>query len=311
MKIKKDISKLIFLFLVTFIFSRPIDSYASEQINYRHYVFDSDELRLSNLQGELLLDYFEPVKENLKAETILYTPTSMPQNIRYIYTLSYDYDALGNILFFDFKEYEKGTTLIRGKSYFYNYSDKQQLTSYTLTELGLRWGNPTSTNSYYLFQYNNQLQLTSANFTYNTHKGSSFYTYNELNQLTNITYTNAGYSYQKEYYYDALGNCIEYRCGSFQNFYTYNEAKQITTLRAISYLENGSTLSDYTYYFTYDAYGNICAVTVDSLTMGKHTNTHSLTIQNQYDSFNRLLTRNVINSKSGITTTYVYEYMHE
>ncbi len=310
MKNKRFLSKLSFLLATILVLSTPLYTYASEEISYEHYIFDTDELRLANLQGELLLDYFETRKDNLKTETILYTPTGNPQNIRYIYTLAYDYDAMGNILLFDFKEYTNGITLNRGKTYLYSYNDTQQLTAYSLTEAGTRWGNPVTYDSSYAFSYNSIGQLSTSNYVRNIGKGNASYNYNTLNQLTCIHVNDVGHRFQKEYYYDAMGNCIEYRCGLFQNLYTYNDAKQITMLRAITFLENGSTLSDNTYHFSYDTYGNISAVTVAAISMGKHTNTYCLTIQNQYDSLNRLIARNVVNSGSGITTTYAYEYLN-
>ena len=297
------------LLLITIILSTPISVYASEPINFQHYIFDTDELRLSNLQGELLLDYFEPRKDNLKTETILHTPTINPQNIRYIHTLAYDYDAMGNILLFDFKEYEKGITLNRGKTYLFNYNDHQQLTAYSLIEQSTRWGNPVTYDSSYVFSYNANGQMNTSNYVRNIGKGNASYSYNSLNQLTSIQVNDVGHCFQKEYYYDAIGNCIEYRGELFQNFYTYNEAKQIIMLRAITFLENGSTLSDNTYYFNYDTYGNISAISVVSLYTKMPTRTYNITIQNQYDSLNRLIARNVVNSGSGFTTTYVYEYI--
>ncbi len=310
MKNNRILSKVSLLLVVALVLSTPVNAYASKVSNYNHFIFDSDELRLTNLQGELLLDYFEPAKVNLKTETILYSPTSDLQNIRYIYTMVYDYDAVGNVLLFDFKEYEKGITLNNGKTYLYSYNENQQLSAYTLTELGRRWGNPVTYDSSYAFYYDTNNQLVSAAYAQNIGKGNASYSYNEQNQLISITYNHATDHYQKEYYYDDAGNCIEYKCGIFQNYYTYNTANQLTSLRAISYFDNGSIESDKTYLFNYDTQGNISGVSVTTLSMGKYINTYSLTVQNQYDSLNRLIARNVINPNSGFTTTYAYEYLN-
>lgn len=299
------------LLIIMTLLTAPISTFAAEPLIDSYYIFDSDELRLTNLEGELLLDYFEPTKTNLKTETVLSTPTSNPQNIRNTFTFCYEYDTLGNIILFDYKNFDHNQTIKQGQTFLYSYNENQQISAYTLTEHGLRWGNPVTYQSNYFFQYTSPLLPTSASYNHQTiGAGNATYTYNDKNQIASITFNLGSSNYKKEYFYDTSGNCIEYRCGSFQNYYTYNTLNQIVTLRAVSYLDNGSTLSDTTYHFTYDVYGNISAVTVNSISMTQRVSTYNLTVQNQYDSSNRLIARTMINPNSGFTNTYVYEYIN-
>ena len=164
---QKSFFNFITLLLITMIVAlNPTYSYASEHTSYPYYNEDPDELRPINLQGELKLDYFEPDKKTLKAETILCTPTSVPQNIQFMFTYAYEYDALGNTILSNYKEFQKGTTLTSDKTYLYTYNTQNQLTSYALTDLGLRWGVLTPTNASYQFHYDKLNHLKSFSYQY-------------------------------------------------------------------------------------------------------------------------------------------------
>lgn len=313
MKQKSFIKFITPLLIVLAITLNPIFSYASEHTPYPYFDSDPDELRLINLQGELKLDYFEPEKTQLKTETILCTPTSAPQHIQYMFTYAYEYDALGNTILSDSKEFEKGTTLTFGKTYLYTYNTQNQITSYALTNLGLRWGVLTPTNASYQFNYNKLNHLKSFSYQYPTYTGKGTYSYNEYNQLQNITYRSNGDTFLENFSYDTLGHCIEY-CGytnnqlAFQNFYTYNEQNQIATFRSITYLENNAIMSDKHYQFTYDAHGNIASAVITKNYTNKRTDTSTIICQNQYDALNRLIARTAVYSGSGSTYSYIYEY---
>lgn len=313
MKHKSFFNFITLLFIIVIAVLNPISSYASEHTPYPYHDRDPDELRSINLQSELKLDYFEPNKANLKAETILCTPTSAPQNIQYMFAYAYEYDSLGNTILSDYKEFQKGTTLTSGKTYSYTYNTQNQLTSYALTDLGLRWGVLTPTNAGYQFSYDKLNHLKSFSYQYPTFAGKGTYSYNVLNQLQSIAIKEGSVTYKKEFFYDAIGNSIEYRGYTnnqlmFQNFYTYNELNQIVAFRCITYLENNNVMSDNSYQFTFDTYGNIASAIITKNYMNKRTDTSTILCQNQYDALNRIVARTAIYSGSGSTYSYVYEY---
>lgn len=313
MKNKIYLNPITLLLILMIAVLNPLSAYASESAPRSYYDSDPDELRSINLQGELKLDYFEPNKTNLKTETILCTPTSAPQNIQYMFTYTYEYDALGNTILSDCKEFQKGTTLTSGKTYLYTYNMQNQITSYTLTDLGMRWGVLTPTNASYQFSYDKLNHLKSFSFQYPTFAGKGSYFYNELNQLQSITVTEGNVTYKKEFSYDTIGNCIEYRGYTnnqlmFQNFYTYNELTQLVAFRSITYQENNSIMSDTSYQFNFDTYGNIASAVITKNYMNKRTDTSTILCQNQYDALNRLVARTAIYSGSGLTYSYIYEY---
>ena len=146
MKRKLFFNFITLLLILMTVAVNPLSSYASDY-TYSYHDQDPDELRPINLQGELKLDYFEPDKVQLKTETILCTPTSNPQNIQYTFTYAYEYDTSGHTSLSNYKEFQKNTTLTSDKTYLYSYNTQNQLTSYTLTNLGMRWGVLTPTNT--------------------------------------------------------------------------------------------------------------------------------------------------------------------
>lgn len=313
MKHKSFINFITLLFIIIIVVLTPISSYASEHTPYPYFDKDPDELRPLNLQGELKLDYFEAVKTNLKTETILCTPTSAPQNIQYIFTYAHEYDSLGNTILSDYKEFQKGTILTSGKTYSYIYNKQNDLISYLLTDHGLRWGVLTPTNAGYQFRYDTLNHLKSFSYQYPNFAGKGTYSYNELSQLQGIEIKESNNTYKKEFFYDALGNCIEYRGYTnnqllFHNFYTYNELNQIAVFRSIYYLDSNQVMSDDTYHFNYDTYGNIASAVITKNYMNKRTDTSTILCQNQYDALNRLIARTAIYSGSGSTYSYIYEY---
>ena len=313
MKHKSFFNFITLLLIIVIAALNPISSYASEHTPYPYHDRDPDELRSINLQGELKLDYFEPDKANLKAETIFCTPSSAPQNIQYMFAYAYEYDSLGNTILSDYKEFQKGTTLTSGKTYSYTYNAQNQLTCYTLTDLGLRWGVLTPTTVSYQFSYDNLNCLKSFSYQYPTFSGKGTYSYNELNQLQSIAIKEGNVTYKKEFFYDAIGNSIEYRGYTnnqlmFQNFYTYNELNQIVAFRSITYLENNSVMSDNSYQFNFDANRNITSAVITKNYMNKRTDTSTITCQNQYDALNRLIARTAVYSDSGLTYSYIYKY---
>lgn len=312
MKSKKIFYFITLLFVIVITAVNPVTSYASESTP-PYYDIDTDELRQINLEGELKLDYFEPNKVNLKTETILCAPTSTPQNLQFLFTYAYEYDTLGNTILFDSKEFEKGASIKSGKTYLYAYDSNNNISSYALTDIGLRWGNPTTTNASYQFSYDGNNRLKTLSYHYPAYTGNGTYSYNEQNQLQSIAYNANGNKFRKEYYYDTLGNCIEYRGYTnnqlmFQNFYTYDEQNKLVAFRNINYLENNVVMSDNSYQFSFDTYGNITSAVVVKNYMNKRTDTSTILCQNQYDSLNRIIARTVVYSGSGLTYSYIYEY---
>ncbi len=226
-------------------------------------------------------------------------------------TVRYQYDAAGNRTQLQYPDGKTVTSAYDAANRLTHVTDgANRVTSYTydvanrLTNVA----NPNGTTATYSFDEANRVtsinHRTAANatliglqYTYNKvgnrtymvdGSGTTAYTYDDLQRLTNVTYPNGDTT---SYAYDAMGNRTSMTVNGTTTSYSYDAADRLTNVggTSVTWDANGSMLTKGGTTYTYDTLGRLTGLT------GGMAFT--------YDGDGKRQTQTV----SGTTTSYIYD----
>ncbi|MDO4562769.1 MAG: hypothetical protein Q4C12_02930, partial [Clostridia bacterium] len=256
---------------------------ASDGIYYTRYAYDANGNVTKSVSGasnyNLNIATLAPTSATYNVVTYTYDAFNRPLTVTDgIGTTTYTYDLAGNVLTkrdgknqLTVNTYNALGKLLTSKvnnsdtiTYAYNsYGDavsasRGSLMSYYAYDNLRRIVQKTEGDAQINYSYDIAGNMKNVTFTYDGEElQNADYTYNALNQLTNV---NDGYD-NIDYTYTDNGRPLSSQNGTIESRYTYNSANMLTNLTNLRTYANGNTQTLSSFECTYRRDGNLTAVT--------------------------------------------------